>query len=282
MIIFKQNGRLGNQIFQYCGLKTEYGDKETLVLWGFEQLDELFEGIEAVIINSKTSAIKRKLSNRVLNFIHNREKKNWFQTVRESKNGELSSTDGWYNRIKIFDDCFFQSENKLDFSHVHKLKFRKNLVQKAQRTFTEMGCENKNKIFIHVRRGDYFKWPDSNYPAVLPDNYYRRLIDNISTTNPNTFFIFTSDEPGYVEQAFKGIKNSAISKLSALEDFVLMSMCDGGILSASSFSWWASWFISQKNPDAVLIAPTYWGGHRKKIWFPKQIKASFLQYELVA
>jgi hypothetical protein len=60
-----------------------------------------------------------------------------------------------------------------------------------------------------------------------------------------------------------------------------MCECDGGILSPSSFAWWASYFIKNKNKNSFFLAPKYWIGHRKKNWHPEFIQSSFLEYEEV-
>ena len=62
------------------------------------------------------------------------------------------------------------------------------------------------------------------------------------------------------------------------EDFVLMTQCKGGILSASSFSWWGAYLAKQKYSGTFFLAPKYWAGHRQKRWYPESMKSSFLDY----
>lgn len=45
MLIFSECGRLGNQIFQYCGLKA-IDEKGHLYLYGMNSLKEIFVGLE--------------------------------------------------------------------------------------------------------------------------------------------------------------------------------------------------------------------------------------------
>jgi hypothetical protein len=134
------------------------------------------------------------------------------------------------------------------------------------------------KIFIHIRRGDYLFWPDKDHPAVLPASYYKKCIDIIYSKVLNPFFIFTSDDPFYVADVFGGFENSYISRQSNIEDFILMSHCDGGILSASSFSWWAAYFARLRHPNGIFLAPKYWGGHSISSWYPPSIESTFLNF----
>jgi len=59
----------------------------------------------------------------------------------------------------------------------------------------------------------------------------------------------------------------------------MMSLCDGGVLSASTYSWWPAFFSFYKNKNKVFFAPKYWAGHRLKQYFPLNFSyTSFLKY----
>ena len=60
-------------------------------------------------------------------------------------------------------------------------------------------------------------------------------------------------------------------------NFYIMKNCDGGILSPSTFAWWAAYFSQKK----IFYAPEYWHGHRKKKFHPQGFKTSFLNYKAV-
>jgi hypothetical protein len=45
-MIFLADGRIGNQIFQYLFLKTIQDKNEKIVISGFEELREIFDGFE--------------------------------------------------------------------------------------------------------------------------------------------------------------------------------------------------------------------------------------------
>lgn len=78
MIIFKELGRLGNQLFQYSALKTLCQHDENLILFGFEELQTAFDGIDATIINLHTPRIQRSLYCRFYKIADNLSKKKLF------------------------------------------------------------------------------------------------------------------------------------------------------------------------------------------------------------
>ena len=81
----------------------------------------------------------------------------------------------------------------------------------------------------------------------------------------DAYFIFLSDEPEFIEKEFEYLENKIISRNSYEVDFAIMTLCNGAILSPSSFGWWGSYLM--KNRD-VVFAPKYWLGFESKMEFP--------------
>jgi len=50
-------------------------------------------------------------------------------------------------------------------------------------------------------------------------------------------------------------------------DLVLMTQCCSAILSASSFSWWGSYMMKERD---TVFAPKFWLGFRSKIEYQAQ------------
>ena len=122
-------------------------------------------------------------------------------------------------------------------------------------------------------------WPNIETPAVLGLEWYKDQIKLIEKKVTNSFFIVFTDDVYYARDHFEKNENVLISNNNEIDDFILMTMCEHGILSASSFAFWAALLIKQKNPDSILVAPQYWAGHRKQKWFPKHIKSDWLIYK---
>ena len=88
-----------------------------------------------------------------------------------------------------------------------------------------------------------------------------------------------SDDCAYVTEFFSQEERTAIVNGSIGIDFAVMAQCfGGGVLSASSLSWWGAFYASQQNLDAIFVAPKYWAGHRIKKWIPESILTSWITY----
>jgi hypothetical protein len=90
-----------------------------------------------------------------------------------------------------------------------------------------------------------------------------------------------SDDKFYVKDVFKEGKNLIISENEYEIDFALMTLCSHGIMSPSSFAWWASFLIKMNErvkSSSYFIAPKYWAGHRRKKWFPLNFYFSWIEY----
>jgi Glycosyl transferase family 11 len=281
MIIFRESGRLGNQLFQYAALKTLCQKEETLLLLGFNDLQKTFNGIDAKIINSHSPRIERAIYYRSYNYLDILSQTNVFTRIQEcndsSKSPKLIYNSPLFNNLKFVGESYFQSESNFDERAISRLQINSELLNFARSLISEIAYSN-TPIFVHVRRGDYLTWPNANKPAVLEKNYYHNCIDVIKSKIPNPFFIFISDDPFYVKDVFGDMRNSFISTFSLHKDFAIMTQCLGGILSASSFSWWGAYFSHLQNSDSTFLAPKYWSGHRSGSWYPPFIECKFLQY----
>lgn len=281
MLFFRQSGRLGNQIFQYAALKTYSKKKETLVLWDFYDLEQVFDGVDAITCNLNNSRIERFLFRKIYEFLEWLSSRKFISQVVEDKTSDevplVLNDPGWLSRLKLVEKSYFQYESSFSSQSISSLSLKLDLVRHAEK-FLRIHAGNRPCVFVHVRRGDYQTWPSKENPAVLPLEYYHRCIDELSSKFSNPIFIFTSDDPSYVKSNFNSVENLVISTNSAFEDFAIMAQCVGGVLSASSFSWWAAYFAKQSHSDTYFLAPKYWAGHSLKSWYPKFIETSFLRY----
>ena len=112
-------------------------------------------------------------------------------------------------------------------------------------------------FFIHIRRGDYLTWPSPESPAALPESWYREAMHTIRETQPGAHFLVCSDDDDYAEQFAQGIRNAEAITATPRETLSLMSRCTGGIVSASSFSWWGAQLASRQS-RGPFIAPLHW------------------------
>lgn len=278
MIIFREDGRLGNQLFQYLALRTICRDREIIILLGFEALQSVFDSIEAKIINQHSPRLERYFFYRLYELTDKLSSIGVFSRIEESKQlQEAVIRLGLTKKIKFSGKTYFQGEKFFDLEIVQSLKIRSVLLNQAKRLIQEV-ADGRSPIFVHIRRGDYVRWPSQETPAILSASYYLKCIDIIRLEILNPFFIFVSDDPFYVQECFSEVKDSYISKQNDTEDFALMTLCKSGILSASSFSWWAAYLSQLQNRSKLFLAPRFWAGHRSGQWFPQFIEADFLSY----
>lgn len=117
---------------------------------------------------------------------------------------------------------------------------------------------------IHVRRGDYLKYPDK-HPVVTPEYLIHAINYIIAHANTNRFLFFSDDIPWCMEflANFHWRFSEAAFEFSEdrteVQDLELMSSCQHQIISNSTFSWWGAWL--NQNPNKVVISPS------KDNWF---------------
>lgn len=111
-----------------------------------------------------------------------------------------------------------------------------------------------NYISLHVRRGDYLKFP-SRHP-VLPISYYQKSVKKLGIEK--TYIIF-SDDIEWCKSNFDFIPNKIfITGTQDWMDLYMMSLCGSNIIANSTFSWWGAYL--NQNPNKQVIGPSLWFG----------------------
>lgn len=287
MIIFFEHGKLGNQLFQYCALRN-FHRKDALFLIGMQSLKSMFDGVE--VVGGKWSEwgcdriicrIGKKLFTALAKKLH------LIGLIEEGKattGSRIVEKSGWIKSVYYCDNAsFFQSEELAEESVAGKLQLKPELLKKGENVFMKFPHDRSATFFVHVRRGDYVYWPAKTSPAVLPFKWYQKQMDLIRSEFSKPFFVVVSDDSPYVDEMFSMYPDVFVSHENEEVDFAMMSLCDGGgILSASSFAWWAAYFARRNNAEAIFIAPLYWAGHRQGDWLPEGVITSWLKYAAVS
>ena len=180
---------------------------------------------------------------------------------------------------KFFDNCpdnvnlhdYFQTEKyfkNIEDTIRYDFTFKKEVVDTCKDFLSTLPEE---KIFMHVRRGDYVNHPDQ-HPA-LPISYYEEAYKKFD--NP-TVLVFSDDLEWVKQQEFFQGDNFLISEFDVRYDHVsdnidgqgnslipfydlyMMTQCNGAVIANSSMSWWGAWL--QKNTTLPIVAPTPWFG----------------------
>ena len=230
-----RHGRLGNQMFQYAGLRgiaAHRGFDFAIPPSDFKdpyQDHQLFEAFKLKGLTNIGICAGKYVSEAHFHF-----DKNLYDNMPDNQNvyGYLQST-------KYFD--IIEEEIREDFEFKNEIKA----------PCEEMINSVKDPIALHVRHGDY---GCDNHP-ICPKEYYDFALSKFD--NNRTVVIF-SDDPKWCSTEFPDDRFLVSEGGDNLTDMCMMSMCSDFIIANSSFSWWGSW-LSQ-NPDKRIIAPKKWFG----------------------
>ena len=273
MIILFTAGQLGNQIFQYGfvdGIKNGY---EKIVTSRCEYFNVFaYKQDDYIFLNKYVRFVLRRILDI---FVKLRLVSSIFQN-KEFINNYLVGTDnytykrGLFSFIKVVDG-FFQSSKFINSSP----KIKDEHIKKAKE-YLDTLPKDMQKVFVHIRRGDYLEWSilDKKNPS-LPLSYYKVAIEQLESKLDNLFFIFLSDDSKYIEQEFRYIENKKISKNTVGVDIAIMASCKNAVVSNSTLSWWGVNLMKNRNK---IIAPKYWLGWQSKIWYPVGIELDRVEY----
>lgn len=268
MIIARSAGRLGNQLFVYAALRKLNTQRETLVLVGFEDLVQSFPEVLAV---SRHIPLPRKhwgrwdLSEKILKSL------GFLRIVSvitlDSAERRLVASRGILP-LALFSGGWCQDEGLIDPDICHTLIHAdesRALLGGAGEAGALPVSGDDPVFFIHIRRGDYLTWPTPEFPAALPESWYQGAMDKIYETQPGARFLVFSDDDDYAEQFAQGSRNAEAITATPRQTLTMMSRCTGGILSASSFSWWGAQLASRQS-EGPFIAPLHWITWGEKRW----------------
>lgn len=115
----------------------------------------------------------------------------------------------------------------------------------------------EESVAIHVRRGDYSKYPLLD--GIADKSYFLRAISLIKERYITPKFYVFSDDIPWCRQHLNLQDVSFIDWNKGTDSYVdmqLMSYCKHVITSNSTFSWWAAWL--NKNLTKTVIVPEVW------------------------
>lgn len=276
MIVMVESGRLGNQLFQYLALTSVARADERIVLIGFDQLQATFTGIDAefkpvnsrfltqflALATGKYASLTRVIPG--LGLIQENEKA---LPIRDPRSPLALALPAW-----------FQTPAMCSVPAAQNIGITESALTAALEFLLESNFDAHHTYFVHVRAGDYRIWPTPENPAILGVDWYRQRIREICADDAAAQFVIIGDDLNYAHEVAEGIGNARIFHQSETAEFALMTLCAGGILSASSFAFWGAFFAKRNSPGARFIAPRYWAGHQIQTWYPENIEADFITY----
>ena len=224
-----QNGRLGNQMFQYAAIKGIARQR----------------GLDFCI---PSSAGQNEWTDHMLT--------RYFTLNQNVKYGTVEDQiqikhNGFHFDSGLFYACpdgvdlsgSFQSEKY--FSHISD-----EIVEDFTFKTVNVPKPFNEYVAVHVRHGDYVG-NQGNFP-VLSASYYESAIALFNGSYP---IVVLSDDIPWCRQ---NIKADLYYEGSQIEDLYLMTQATHNVIANSSFSWWGAWL--NRNLHKTVISPKLWFG----------------------
>jgi hypothetical protein len=238
MITAKLNGGLGNQMFQVAVAYTMALDNNDQCAFDFNTVpvlqgqcpvfyrDNIFKKLNNINNGWKPRVIYKEITNEYTKIPYGCDMKliGYFASEEYIKNRRAEILDLFIDKdiIKLLRDLF---NDKL-----------------------------KNSVSLHVRRGDYLKFPEVY--VILSQSYYELALNIIGGKYQiNNILVFSDD----IEWCKQNMNDSRMYFIEGYPDYIdmyLMSLCNHNITANSSFSWWGAYL--NENKEKIVCAPKKW------------------------
>jgi len=281
MILFFEDGRLGNQLFQYYGFR-KYFPHQRIIFFGCRDLKKSCDNVAANFIELSPKHIKFCIFKLLCFLLTKIRIIGQITESTQNKVFKLVISRGILFNVYLARSIYFQHEDCIK-EIINPPILKKKFLNFAKKWLKKNGIfsHQHRLIFIHIRRKDYLNWPSSEFPAAVDISWYKKAMTQISKKINKAIFIVMGDDFPYIYENFKSSDTLFISSNSPEIDLSIMSMCPRGILSASSFAWWGAFFAKfrkfNKN-HSHFIAPKYWAGYRLKKWLPSKFFSEWITY----
>ena len=251
------NGRLGNQMFQYAGLRGIAANRG--YDWVIPRPDSygdsnygLFDCFEMGSVEEKNFGKLNAPSIATGQFHFSQD---FFDGCPDNTNlHDYFTTEKYFANIK---DVI-----RKDFT------FKKEILEPCKEIVDEL----ENPIFMHVRRGDYVVNPSAH--PMCPISYYEKALELFDENSPVLVFsdsiewckeqeFFQGDRfmLSEYDEKYSQTADTLLGRQNTLIpyfDLCLMTLCNGGIIANSTMSWWGAWLMENKTQP--IVAPKPWFG----------------------
>ena len=251
------NGRLGNQMFQYAGLRGIAANRG--YDWVIPRPDSygdsnygLFDCFEMGSVEEKNFGKLNAPSIATGQFHFSQD---FFDGCPDNTNlHDYFTTEKYFANIK---DVI-----RKDFT------FKKEILEPCKEIVDEL----ENPIFMHVRRGDYVVNPSAH--PMCPISYYEKALELFEENSPVLVFsdsiewckeqeFFQGDRfmLSEYDEKYSQTADTLLGKQNTLIpyfDLCMMTLCNGGIIANSTMSWWGAWLMENKTQP--IVAPKPWFG----------------------
>ncbi len=278
LVIFFESGRLGNQLLQYAVLRTGFDGR--LLFFGGDSLRRavpcertwFFPGGRGwnPVWHVARSLLGWLAAARIVG------------EAREQRDGEdcrLAIRPGLLRAIVYARESFFQHA-AFEAHFAAALTLDRNATSEAAR-FVAHHAAGRVPVFLHVRRGDYLAFPTPAAPAAVSAQWILAALSLLRVSIPRAMVFVCTDDQQWVRELLRA-DEVVYCDHGELVDLAVMAACEGGVMSASSFSWCGAFLARQslaaQGRTGLFIAPRYWIGHRRGEWHPAGFRFPWITY----
>ena len=234
-----QNGRLGNQMFQYAALLG------TAFARGFEWKLQDNESVELRKVFKMPNA--KVLLEEDAKKIRMRYQEPFFHY-----NPGVFLTEDYTDLVGYFQSPMYYSDS---FEYLMQDFIFKDSINEKTIISMQQAPNGKVLCSVHVRRGDYLE--KSNYHPPCTKEYYEEAMNFVrDKTNGLSHFLCFGDDLSWIKDNIAKEDCTVIEGNSPEVDMCMMSKCQVHIIANSSFSWWGAVLGNFRN----VIAPSQWFG----------------------
>ncbi|CBG40460.1 alpha-1,2-fucosyltransferase [Helicobacter mustelae] len=259
--IVQVHGGLGNQMFQYAFAKSlqthlnipvlldttwfDYGNRELgLHLFPIDLQCASAQQIAAAHMQNLPRLVRGALRRMGLGRV---SKEIVFEYMPELfEPSRIAYFHGYFQDPRYFEDI--SPLIKQTFTLPHPTEHAEQYSRKLSQILAA-----KNSVFVHIRRGDYMRlgWQ-------LDISYQLRAIAYMAKRVQNLELFLFCEDLEFVQNLDLGYPfvDMTTRDGAAHWDMMLMQSCKHGIITNSTYSWWAAYLI--KNPEKIIIGPSHW------------------------
>lgn len=273
MIILIENGRLGNQLFQLNYVFKIRKNNEFIILIGFNSIKKILKKNFFIIFVPNFFFLNNFVIKYRYYIIKLIKILKLNTIIYEQKNERIITKYGFISNFRLVTG-FFQNHQFISSKFIQWI-CRDTVFEKiAKKKILDIKKKYNKIIFIHYRATDFINWPNKNYPAILPRKWIKKCLKMIYKNNKK-ILIFT-DDISYFKKKIR-LKQEVLH-YNELVDFFIMVNSDEGIISPSTYGWWASYLMKLDNKNSKILAPKFWAGHKLKKNFPRYINTPKFKY----
>ena len=256
------NGRLGNQMFQYAALRGLAATKNydwCIPPYGTPRVDNY--SIANCFVLESVKSTNLYLLDRGFAPIVGEKQFHFDEELFQLCPNDVS-IQGFFQTEKYF--THIKDEIRKDFT------FHDDLTTPVKGFLDEL----KDPIFLHVRRGDPnlvdargFKWSYTQCSEQHPPQPLEYYEEALTLFPEDQEVVVVSDSPEWVmeQELFKPDRFYVSTpeekypdgSYTPYVDLCIMANCKGGIIANSTLSWWGAWL---QNDIGKIVAPKMWFG----------------------